>query len=367
MNDQTAERPLHSRFAGLARKLPHLPLATLPTPVREVAGPVGGATCKLDGATARAYGGNKVRKLEYLLGQARSHACTQVATFGAAGSNHATATAVHAAAQGLRCVNFLSRQRATKWVAGNLRRQIAAGAKIVYVDGDRAQRERQARDFLNGSAHKTWRIPMGGSSDAGTIGYVNAGMELARQIEQGDCRLPDRIYVPLGTMGTAVGIAIGLACAGLRVPLHAVRVVHETVGSRALAPRLFERTVRLLHALDASFPRIVFDPAVFVVREEFFGNGYAHATKDAVAAVSYAHTHWSLELETTYSGKALAALLADAVRDQRAPRHALFWSTYSATPAPSSGTGDLRDKLPEPLRHYLAPTAPAISAHPPRG
>ena len=211
MTDQTATRPLHERFARLARRLPHVALLAGPTPVRVADGPAGRVACKLDGATSPVYGGNKVRKLEVLLGQALAHDCRRVATFGAAGSNHATATAVHAAQRGLRCVNFLSRQRRTPWIADNLRRQVAAGATLVWVDGDRASRERQARDYLAATDEPTWLIPMGGSSPAGTVGYVNAGLELAAQIDEAEAPAPDRLYVPLGTMGTAVTCSVVVA------------------------------------------------------------------------------------------------------------------------------------------------------------
>ncbi|MEO1575704.1 MAG: pyridoxal-phosphate dependent enzyme, partial [Pseudomonadota bacterium] len=174
----THARPLHDRFETLARRVPHVPLALLPTPLVTRDGPLGACLCKLDGQTHDLYGGNKVRKLEYVLAQAQRHGAARVATFGAAGSNHATATAVHARALGIGCVSFLSRQRPTRFVAANLKRQLSAGADIVFVSGDRAQREAQARAYVNRLDGRTWRIPMGGSSPAGTLGYVNAGLEL---------------------------------------------------------------------------------------------------------------------------------------------------------------------------------------------
>ncbi len=345
-------RPLHATYPTLARHLPHVALADLPTPLRTAHGPTGQVMLKLDGATSSLYGGNKVRKLEYALAQAKSHQCTAVATFGAAGSNHATATAMHAHAQGLECVTFLSRQRMTPWVAENLRRQLHYNATMVFVDGNRAEREQQARDFLNTYAHKTWQIPMGGSSLSGTLGYVNAALELAQQIRASDLSLPDRIYVPLGTMGTAVGLALGLACASLPVQVVAVRVVHESVGSEALAIRLFEKTARLMRRLDPSVPELTFDPARLRIRNAFFGGGYALATDAGRAALAYANTHWSLSLETTYTGKTVAALLHD-LQQEDAPTRPLLWCTYSdGAPAPPM-VDDWQDRLPEALHRYM--------------
>lgn len=344
-------RPLHDRWPTLAAALPHTPLATLPTPLEMRRSPLGPVLCKLEGATNDAYGGNKVRKLEYALAQAHAHGCGRVATFGAAGSNHATATAVHAHAQGLECVTFLSRQRPTPWIADNLRRQLTAGAQIVFVDGNRQERERQARAHLDRLEGRTWLVPMGGSSVAGTLGYVNAGLELAEQLVALPAdNLPDRLYVPLGTMGTAVGLVIGLALAGVETPVHAVRVVHESVGSASGAERHFAKTVRLLTTLDRRVPHIAFRPERFVTRNSFFGNGYAAVTRAAQDAMAFARRHLDLSLETTYSAKTLAACLADA-ESSDSPKTPLFVSTYQhGAPVPPVA----RDApLPDALASYL--------------
>ncbi|MFK8014921.1 MAG: 1-aminocyclopropane-1-carboxylate deaminase/D-cysteine desulfhydrase [Gammaproteobacteria bacterium] len=346
------ERPLHTAYPRLASALAHLPLAQLPTPICPLPGS-GPWFCKDDGGTHTLYGGNKVRKLEYVFGQAQRHGCTQVATFGAAGSNHATATALHAQRLGLRCINFLSRQRQTPWVANNIKRQLASGAQLVFVDGHRVQREQQAQDVLDASAHKTWLIPMGGSSIAGTVGYVNAAFELRDQIKRGEMPVPRRVYAPLGTMGTVVGLALGFAAVGLATEVVGVRVVHESIGSEAQAKALYAKTARALHRLDPQFPALDYASAKLTVRNEFFGAGYAVATDEARAAVDFAADHWALKLETTYSGKAAAALLADSSND--ASGTSLFWSTYSSPTSTPEPDASLLDTLPRALHSYLVP------------
>ncbi len=350
-------RPLHNAFPGVASAVPHRPIAALPTPLGRLEDAHGSLLVKRDGLTHDGYGGNKVRKLEYLLAQALDHDCQRIATFGAAGSNHATATAIHAHRVGLGCINFLSRQRPTPWVAGNLQRQLSANAKIIYVDGNRAERERQANEFLQHQPGRTWRIPMGGSSIAGTFGYVNAGFELAEQLTQQANWRPDRLYVPLGTMGTAVGLAIGLRAAGWRLPIVAVRVVHQTVGSMPLAQRLFEKTVRALRFLDSRFPSLGFEPDLFQVRHDQFGQGYAAATEAGQRALLHAKQAWQLDLETTYTAKTMAALLHD--RQAGATRRPIYWATY-AEHRPCARNNLSQSQLPEPLRQYgfTGPTTP---------
>lgn len=354
MTDVPPDRPLHRAFPALARKLPHVAIATLPTPVTRATGTLGALSIKHDGATSTLYGGNKVRKLEYLLGQALSHNCQQVATFGAAGSNHATATAVHARALGLHCISFLSRQRMTPWIADNLRVQVAAGARLVWVDGDRRERERQARAVVRDSGRRTWVIPMGGSSCAGTLGYVNAGFELAAQIHAQQCPLPSAIYVPLGTMGTAVGLAIGLAANGLKLPLVAVRVVHLSVGSDALAQQLFTRTMRILRRLAPKFPALTLQDTGLRIAHQWFGDGYAHATEAAVTAMTYAADHWGLSLETTYSAKTVAALLDDVRAGRGLAASPLYWATYSDAHAGAPPVAADDARVPPPLRDYMS-------------
>ena len=116
--------PLASRFPVLNDALPRLSLATLPTPVGVRDCTVDGAdrqvTIKYDNLTGERYGGNKVRKLEYIFPLASTRQCSRIATFGAAGSNHALATAIYARASGFDCTCFLSHQAKTSLVADTL-------------------------------------------------------------------------------------------------------------------------------------------------------------------------------------------------------------------------------------------------------
>ena len=95
---------------------------------------------------------------------------------------------------------------------------------------------------------------MGGSSWLGNIGFVAAGLELADQIERGEAERPDRLYVGTGTMGTAVGLAIGLAAAGLETEVNAVRVSDVSIMNREKLDRLLRKTVMMMHRLDGSVP-----------------------------------------------------------------------------------------------------------------
>ncbi|MEX1266808.1 MAG: pyridoxal-phosphate dependent enzyme, partial [Woeseia sp.] len=202
---------LQDRYPVLAAKLGKLPLGELPTPLREA--DFNGAAgrrhilIKQDNLSGALYGGNKVRKLEYLLHTAQQKGCRCVATFGTVGSHHALATALYAREQDLDCICFLSHQKRTSSVPGVLNALLQSGAKLVRFGGNYSQRIATLREHLHGRRVRV--IPIGGTSWTGTVGFVNAGLELAAQLEERDAALPERLYVATGTMGTAAGLALG--------------------------------------------------------------------------------------------------------------------------------------------------------------
>jgi len=113
----------------------------------------------------------------------------------------------------------------------------------------------------------------------------------------------------MGTIGTAVGLALGFKAAGLRTRVVADRVVGEEVANAEKAARLFNEVSRMLSSLDPGFPRLEASPSDFEVRSEFYGGCYALFTKEAVRFMYEAE---GIKLEATYTGKALAALINDA-------------------------------------------------------
>jgi len=217
---------LQARFPLLGEKLPRMHLANLPTPVRALELDLGpekrSLSIKYDNLTGSIYGGNKVRKLEYIFPRALAKGCKRIATFGATGSNHALATALYARHAGFECTCFLSHQAKTALVAGTLNKHLQNHTDLIRYGGAYNSRINTLRENLWGK--DAWVIPMGGSSWLGTVGFVAAGLELSAQIENKEIPLPDRLYVGSGTMGTAVGLALGLAIAELETEVHAVRV-----------------------------------------------------------------------------------------------------------------------------------------------
>jgi D-cysteine desulfhydrase len=340
-------------LSSLDSCLPRVTLSELPTPVLSARLD---DTCgsrliavKRDDLSCDRYGGNKVRKLEYLLKKALEKGARRVATFGTVGSNHALATSLYANSLGIPCTCLLMHQRKTPGCAKALGMHAKLGTEIVRFGGDRPERIRTMRRHLQGRG--VWVIPAGGSNWLGTVGFVRAGLELAEQISAGEAPEPHRIYVACGTMGTAAGLAIGLEMAGLPTDVHAVRVTHDFVANQAAMQRLIRKTVAMLHSLGIPFPARFDAEARLCFRDGFFAGGYAHSDEATERAIALARNALGLSLESTYTGKAMAAMLHDLHTEKLAGQNLMFWNTYNSRPLPAAEGNPAA--VPDEFRRYL--------------
>lgn len=347
---------LGEQYPQLANALPKLSIADLPTPLEQhslrFANSEKIVLVKRDDATSILYGGNKVRKLEYLLQRALQRNAKRVATFGTVASNHALATAIHAAQFGLECTCFLSHQARTAKAPLVLNMHLRNRSEIVRFGGNRQARIQTLRQHLRGRSASV--IPMGGSSWRGVLGFVNAGLEVAAQLAANRQSVPDFLYVANGSMGTTAGLALGLALAGLATEIQAVRVTHEFVANEKAMRRLIGKTANLMRRFDASIPADLAARTKLCFRDEFFGDGYARTNAATDRAIATAREQLGLVLDETYSGKAMAALLHDISDPQLADRTVLFWNTYHAEPLPVTDDrpADTRALPEEFLRYY---------------
>jgi D-cysteine desulfhydrase len=348
------ELPLFSAFPELGRRTRRVVLGDYPTPVARAGGlerelGLGALYVKRDDVSARPYGGGKPRKLELLLGDALERDCRTLITAGAVGSNHAVATAVYARALGLRAVLLLMPEPRSAHVRENLAADLHFGAEILAAHGSTHAAALARR--LASTSPTACVVPLGGTSPLGNIGFVNAGFELELQIERGELPEPDVVYVPLGTMGAAVGLAIGLAAAGLRTRVVAVRASSVPTSDQSKLASLFRMTVDFIRQRAPRFPNVELSPERLVIEGRQLGRGYAFTTARSIGAVALGRRH-QLELETTYTGKALAALIADAPR--LAGKTVLFWNTHNSLPLDVGGVKP--DALPRELRGYAGGT-----------
>lgn len=324
---------LIERWPGLAH-LPREPLVDGPTPLTRLPGPKLGDSdvwVKRDGETSARYGGNKVRKLEYLLGDARVRGRDVLLTAGAYGSHHVLATAVHGAASGFDVHAMLTPQPVSAHVVDTVRADLAAGATLHPLKRGAALPAAGVGRFLalRRAGRRPYGIGIGGSTPRGVIGYVAGALELVADLETAGVTMPDAIYVAYGSGGTAAGLAVGLAAAGRPIPVVAVRVVDRAIANSFALGALIAATVRQLQRLAPTFPSVAAAAQLLVrVQGEQLGAGYGHPTADSEAALLEARAR-GLELEATYTAKAFAALRKRAGEQGGAY---VFLQTLSATP-----------------------------------
>ena len=165
---------------GAARTLPHVALGEGPTPVRPLTGLRDGLWVKDESAYGTAWGGNKVRKLEWILPDAKRRGKRTILTFGALGTNHGLATALYAREQGLRCAIALVDQPMDDHVRAQLERLRASGATLHFTHTK--ARTVAAAPWLLARHRLPYVLPAGGSSPVGALGYVEGALELAEQV-----------------------------------------------------------------------------------------------------------------------------------------------------------------------------------------
>ncbi|AXQ29808.1 pyridoxal-phosphate dependent enzyme [Solimonas sp. K1W22B-7] len=347
--------PLLTAYRALAAALPVAGLLAGPTPVERLAGG-DSLFLKRDDLTATDYGGNKIRKLDFLLAAAKARGARELLTFGYAGSNFVAATAWHGRKLGLDTLAYLLPQPGAAYVADNLAIGLHAGAELRELPDDKriiaAALLRSARSLVRRGRLPEW-IPPGGSAPVGVAGYINAAFELRQQVNAGLLPEPELIYVAFSSMGTVAGLSLGLELAGLRSRIVAVQVVdHRYAGPQKLQ-RLIERTRSHLHSIDSGFRRRATSPERISIRDEFFGSGYARPTPQTRAAVARFEAASGARADSAYSGKALACLYQDLDAGELYGRDVLFWHTFNAHPLPAGVSHPEPARIPESLRHYF--------------
>jgi D-cysteine desulfhydrase len=316
--------------------LERFPLTELPTPVRRLVAlerETGHPSLwvKCDDCCSPLYGGNKPRKLELLVAQARRRGRAGLLTTGAIGTHHGLATAIAARQAGMRCALVLLPQPVTGHVRESLLLAHAYGAEL-YLAGSVAAVARKAAFLLVDAVLRgkpLALVPTGGSSALGTVGFLRAALELAAQVEAGSLPAPAKVFVPLGSGGTAAGLLAGFRLAGLRTRVVAVLVTDILPPSGARLARLAAASIDVLRRAGEPLPPYRFSADAIEIDRTQLGAGYGAASAAGEAAARLAHDLEGLELEPTYTAKCFAAFVA-AARSGRRNGPLLFWNTYSS-------------------------------------
>lgn len=314
-------------------RFPRVRLAHLPTPL-EPAPRLSEALgidlwIKRDDCTGLAGGGNKTRKLEFLLGDAMEVGADTLVTQGAVQSNHVRQTAAAAASHGLKCEIILEERTgstAPDYVGnGNVLLDRLFGANIRRVPGgaDMTAELEKTAEAVRARGGKPYVIPGGGSNAVGALGYVDCAREILVQADELDLAI-SRIVTATGSAGTHAGLVAGLAVMGADVPVLGIGVRAPQEKQEAAVLKLAKETASLLGHADRVRDEMVVADCGYV------GAGYGLIDQGVADALALAARTDGLVLDPVYTGKAMKGLIALARAGRFAGETVVFLHTGGA-------------------------------------
>jgi L-cysteate sulfo-lyase len=298
-------------------RFPRVRLFPTPTPLEKLANlsrHLGGPEIwiKRDDCTVVATGGNKVRKLEWLVGEAQAQGATHLVTQGAVQSNHVRQTAAVAARFGMKCTALLEHRIDTNdrdyLNSGNVLLDRLFDTAIEYrPGGSDMNAEAEAKgQALREAGEKPYVIPGGGSNQVGALGYVSCAQELMQQADEMALRI-DRVVTATGSAGTQAGLLVGLEGCNAGVPVLGIGVRLPKDRQEANVHRLAEATAEYVGVRGGVARSAV------VANCDYVGPGYGHPTPGMTEAVLMLARLEGVLLDPVYSGKAMAGLI-DLIR-----------------------------------------------------
>ena len=320
------------------------PLATLPTPIHEMPRlreRLGGAQrcprllVKRDDLTGLALGGNKARKLEYLIADAVDKDATVVLTTGAAQSNHARMTAAAARAAGLK-VHLVLTADANPPIQGNLLLDRLFGAVIHFVpppadptlatSDEEAAKVAEVMRTLMDQGERPYEIPVGGSSGVGVLGYTLGTREIVDQLAALGER-PVRLYFASGSRGTQAGLTLGAKWCTAPYVVYGIAV---SGGESFKRDRAF-RIAREAAALARIETQVAMED--LQTDQNYIGDGYGIPTPGCLEAIRLLAECEGILLDPVYTGKAMAALIDHVRRGELDPQSSVLFLHTGGVPA----------------------------------
>ena len=318
-------------------EIPRVELGFLPTPLepldrfsKRLRGPR--IWMKRDDCTGLATGGNKTRKLEFLMADAHAQGADTIITFGAVQSNHARQTAAAAAKLGYECHLVLTRRVAWSHpeleTNGNVLLDRLMGARLHLCDpADADTVARTLVDDLATQGKRCYVIPAGGSNAIGALGYARCAAEVVEQCARNGFR-PELIVHATSSGGTQAGLAAGLEAEGLDCDVLGINVYdtdHTSIQKRI--EKLFNETCARLGIRATQSSRIKID-------HEFLGEDYGIPTSQTIAAIRLLAETEGILTDPVYSGKALSGLVDMAQRSMHGIENVIFVHTGGVASLP---------------------------------
>lgn len=320
---------LFRSFPHAELQFPWTSLISKPTPVHKLDGigahfQHGELYVKREDATDSIYGGNKVRNLEFILGEALALQKSTLLTMAPVGSNFIAALAAQARKLDLNVEVMHFSPVTTPQIEAHLNFSVAQGMQAAFFPGRRgtvpAALSAVFRQFLSRTGDSAQWVAPGGSNATGALGHVNALFELKEQIDRGEMPTPDVIVVGAGTCGTMAGLLVGLNLTGLPTRLIGVRCVDAIVCNRLAVARLANRVFRKLGRPE----RVKARDVELVDSGEIYGVS-GESTKEVIQLF---RNEEGIQLDTTYTAK-VASYLTKQLSEELRSKRVLYWHTFS--------------------------------------
>ena len=333
-------------YPNLKNKVPWISLLTnIPTPIdrltaleKKIELKGGEIYIKRDDKDHNIYGGNKLRKFEFIFGDAVKKKKKGMASIGGIGTNHGLACAIVTKDLGLKCHLFLFPQPLTWHVQRSLLLYDHFGAKLHLSKGFLGL---TLKSLLFQITHPKYYLMLPGGTplfglgtSLGTVGFINAFFELNDQIKKNEVPKPDVIFVAGGSTGTAAGLMAGCKLLGLEIKFMIVAVGADFIANVSTIIKNANKAIKYLREFDSTIPDVNVTEDDFELIEGFLGSEYGIKTirsQDAVDTTNQLEgKKRDFKLETTYTGKVMAALFNYLEKEENKSKKVMFWNTYNS-------------------------------------
>lgn len=310
---------------------------------------------KRDDCCHSLYGGNKVRKLEYVIADAKEKGRKLLITMGASGSNQVLATGIHGKELGFDVMGIVMDQPNAEYVRKNLLLDHYFGVDVRYTSDSASEMAAYAWNYVKASlaGRKPYMVSAGASSPRGNMGFVNAVYELKRQVDDGSTPEPDYIVAASGSLGTTSGLDLGCRLLGLKTKVVGVVVAMPWMVNKFRMARMIRHINGFMRGYDSGVSDVNVSKEDLILLSDYLGKDYAYLTDLGYRMVKDMKELEDIPIDPTYTGKALSGGLDWLKKRGERDATVLFWDTYNSVDlSAQAATVDYRE-LPRAFHKYF--------------